>query len=200
MEAIVERVGLNYILNVVMTPYGDVIDVMGGHFVVAQRSAVRIARRIFSVPFRHQVDVVVANAYPMAIDLWQACAGIWAGELMVKSEGIVILNAPCPEGVGPHPEFLHCMGLDPQQIIDAVNAGTFKDKTVAGVALQVARMLKHMRLAIVSTGLTAAQVEAQGFAYFDHVQDAVDDALAQAGSHAKLSVITHGRYTYPIQQ
>jgi hypothetical protein len=92
------------------------------------------------------------------------------------------------------------MGLEPEHIIDAVNAGTLKDKTVAGVALQVARMLKHMRLAIVSTGLTAAQVEAQGFAYFDHVQDAVDDALAQAGSHAKFGVITHGRYTYPIQQ
>jgi nickel-dependent lactate racemase len=200
MEGVVEQVGLDYVLNVAMTPYGDVIDVAGGHFVAAQRAAARVAKGIFSVPFARKVDVVVANAYPAAIDLWQACAGIWAGELMVKPGGTVVLNASCQEGVGPHPEFLHCMGLEPQEILDAVAAGKLKDKTVAGVALQVARMLEHMQLVIVSSGLSSAEVEAAGFTHFESVQDAVDHILAHAGPDASLSVITHGRYTYPVQR
>lgn len=39
MEGIVEKIGLDYVLNVAMTPYGDVVDVLGGHFVAAQREA-----------------------------------------------------------------------------------------------------------------------------------------------------------------
>jgi nickel-dependent lactate racemase len=199
MEGVVEQVGLDYVLNVAMTPYGDVIDVMGGHFISAQRAAARVARKIFSVPFTQRTDVVVANAYPAAIDLWQACGGIWAGELMVKPGGTVVLNAACPEGVGPHAEFLQCMGLEPQKILDLVSSGNLKDKTVAGVALQVARMLKHMRLVIVSSGLSAAEVNAAGFTHFESIQDAVDDVLTHTGPAAGLSVITHSRYTYPVQ-
>ena len=173
---------------------------MGGHFIAAQRAAARAARPVFSVPFTERPDIVVANGYPSAIDLWQACGAIWSGELMVRRGGTVIVNAPCHEGVGPHPEFLKCMGLEPQEIIDAVSTGKLKDKTVAGVALQVARMLEHIQLAVVSSGLSASEVTAAGLYYYDYLQDAVDEYLAKAGPDARLGVITHGRYTYPVRQ
>jgi len=201
MEAVVGTIGLDYILNVVMTPYDHIIDVMGGHFIAAQRAAVRAARDIFVVPFTDRVDVVVANSYPKEIDFWQASGGIWSGELLVKPGGVVILNASCREGVGaPHPEFLQCIGLESREIADAINTGRLTDRIMAAEALQAALMLEHMRLVFVTSGLSTAEVRAAGFEHFVSLQDAVDEQLAKAGPEAKLSVLTHGGYTYPVQR
>jgi nickel-dependent lactate racemase len=199
MEAVVNLIGLDYILNVVMTPAGDIIAVMGGHFVAAQRAAVRVARTIFSVPFKERYDIVVANAYPKDIDFWQSSMAVWAGELMVKPGGVVILNAPCREGVGPHPEFLSLMGLKAQEVFDAVHSGQLADKTMAAEVLQMAQLLQHMRLTIVTTGLSAAEVRDVGFGYFDSLQEAVNAHLAEAGPESRIGVLTHGGYTYPVQ-
>ena len=198
MEGVVEKIGLDYILNVVMTPHGDVIDVKGGHFVAAQRAAMRAARDIFSVPFSNRVDIAVSNAYPAECDYWQASKGIWAGDLMVKPGGTVILNAPCPEGIGPHPEFMYWTGIDAQEIIDAVETGRLADKTVAGGAVEIAHILEHIQLIIVSEGLSASEVNANGFAHFASLQEAVDAHLAEADPDSKVGIITHGGYTYPI--
>ncbi len=104
MEEIVAGIGFDFSLNLVVTPYGGIVGAFGGHFVAAQRAAVHAARPIFSVPYRDRADIVIANAYPADIDFWQASKGIWAGELLVKAGGTVILHAACPEGIGPHPD------------------------------------------------------------------------------------------------
>jgi nickel-dependent lactate racemase len=182
-----------------MTPYGQVVDIFGGHFVAAQRAAVQAAQQIYSVPFKEKTDIVVANAYPAEIDLWQGSKGIWPGEIMVKPGGVVILNAPCREGIGPHPEYLRLMARRREDILNDIRTGALEDKNVAGSALQVAWMLGHMRLAIVSDGLQGEQVEGELIALFSSLQLAVDGYLAQAGPDCRVGVITHGAYTYPIQ-
>jgi nickel-dependent lactate racemase len=199
MEGVVERIGLDYVLNVAMTPYGQVIDICGGHFIAAQRAAVEVAQEIYSIPFEEKTDIVVSNAYPGEIDLWQGSKGVWAGELMVKPGGTVILNAPCYEGVGPHPEYLELMERKPDHILNDVRTGLLEDKNVAGGAWQIAWMLEHIDLAIVSGGLTADEPESGPIAFFPCLQDAVDAVLAKVGPDCKVGVITHGSYAYPIQ-
>ncbi len=200
MEGVVAKIGLDYVLNVVMTPYGQVIDVLGGHFIAAQRAAVERARPIYTVAFKARADIVVSNAYPAEIDLWQGIKGIWAGELVVKRGGTVILHAPCPEGIGPHPECLHLMQANPEETLRDVAAGVLVDKTVAGSSVVIARMLKHMKLAIVSRGLAAEAFGTGPISHFAQLQEAIDTCLARAGPGARVSVITHGGYTYPIQR
>jgi nickel-dependent lactate racemase len=198
MEGVVAKIGLDYILNVVMTPYGDVVAVIGGHFVAAQRAAVQKARAIYSVPFKERADIVIANAYPAEIDLWQASKGIWPGELMVRPGGTVILNAACPEGIGPHPEYLKLIQQDPEVTLADVAMGRLTDKTVVGGAVAIARMLKHMRLVIVSKGLRAACPDG-AIAHYVDLQAAIDAYLPGIGPAGRVSVITHAGYTYPIQ-
>jgi nickel-dependent lactate racemase len=199
MEGVVEKIGLDYVLNVAMTPYGQVIDIKGGHFVAAQRAAVEVAQGIYSIPFKEKTDIVVSNAYPGEIDLWQGSKGIWAGELMVKPGGTVILNAPCYEGVGPHPEYLELMGRKPDHILNDVHTGLLEDKNVAGSAWQIASMLEHIDLAVVSSGLTAEEFGSGPIAFFPSLQGAVDAYLSKFGPDCKVGVITHGSYAYPIQ-
>jgi len=200
MEGIVERIGLDFILNVVMMPNGEVVEVSGGHFVAAQRAAVEVAQEIFGVPFRDRADIVVANAYPGEIDLNQGAKAIWAGELMVKPGGVVILNAPCYEGVGPHPDLLDLMVRKPDDIVDGIRRGLVEDKNTAAGALLIARMLEHMRLAIVTSGLPIERVRGGPILFFSSLQNAVDRFLSDSTPECRVSVITHGAYTYPIQR
>jgi nickel-dependent lactate racemase len=198
MEAIVAKIGLDYSINVVMTPYGEVIDVFGGHFVAAQRAAAEASQKIYSVSFQKKTDIVVSNSYPGEIDLWQGSKGVWAGEIMVKSGGTVILNAPCYEGIGPHPEYLELMARQWDQIWDDIRTGLLKDKNVAGSALQIVRMLEYIHLVIVSQTLEGANVYSERITLFSSLQSAVDSCLDRAGGGCKVGVITHGGYTYPI--
>lgn len=197
MEEIVAGIGLDFSLNLVVTPYGQIVGAYGGHFVAAQRAAVHAARPIFSVPYHSRADVVIANAYPADIDFWQASKAIWAGELLVKPGGTVILHTECPDGIGPHPDFLGFMQRDPARLASDL-ANSAIDQTAVGLALPVARMLDHMQLVIVSPGLAAEPFGDGPIRRFDSLAEAVEVSLGRAGRDGRVSVLTHGGYTYPV--
>jgi nickel-dependent lactate racemase len=199
MEAIVEKIGLDFILNVVMTPYGEVIDIKGGNFIQAQRAAVQVALPIYSIPFRERADIVVSNVYPYEIDLWQGSKGIWAGEMMVKEGGVVILIAPCYEGIGPHPDYIALIDQTPEQIMENIQMGLIKDKNVAGSAIQISRMLAKFQLAIVSETLVNNGVKSAQVSFFRDLQSCIDHYLASAAAGCRVSVLTHSGYSYPVQ-
>ena len=197
MEEIVARIGLDFSLNLVVTPYGQIVGAYGGHFVAAQRAAMHAARPIFSVPYHDRADVVIANAYPVDVDFWQASKAIWAGELLVKPGGTVILHAACPEGMGPHPDYLKFMQRDSAQLASDL-ANSAIDETAVGLALPVARMLDHMQLMVVSPGLAAEPFGDGPIRRLDSLAEAVEVSLGRAGRDGRVSVLTHGGYTYPV--
>ncbi len=198
MEEIVARLGcLHFSLNLVVAPHGAVVGAYGGDFVAAQRAAVQAARPIFSVPHRERAAVVVANAYPADSDFWQASKALWAGELLVKPGGTVILHAGCPEGIGPHPDYLRFMQRGTAQLAHELASGADLDQTAAGLALPITRMLDHMRVVVVSPGLPIESFGDGPIRAADSLAQAVETALGQAGPGGRISVLTHGGYTYP---
>jgi len=58
---------------------------------------------VCSVAVDEPVEVALVSAHPAEADFWQAGKGIASGEKLLKDGGTLILVAPCPEGVGPHP-------------------------------------------------------------------------------------------------
>jgi lactate racemase len=198
MEGVVAKIGLHYVINVAMSPGGDVIDVFGGHFVRAQRAAVAAARPLYTTPFQERVDIVVSNAYPAVLDLWQASKGIWAGEAFVRPNGLVILAAPCPEGIGPHPDYLRVLQTDPDVLMAETLAGRVADRTIVGSGVPVGHFLRRMRLVIGSPGLDPASFGSGPIQHFPDVQLALDEALAQEPG-ARVGVLTHGGYQLPIR-
>ncbi len=206
MEAVVERIGFDFSINLVLTPSGEVVGVYAGHFVAAQRAAAQAARAVYAVPFRERADIVISNAYPAEIDFWQASKGIVSGELVVRRGGTVILNAPCYEGVGPHPDFLRFIQMAPEELRSGLDSGALADANAAALALPVARMLGHMRLLIASPGLPADAFIGGRIGHFPTLAEALDAALARARSAAerdparracRVSVLTHAGCTFP---
>ena len=78
MEICARSAGLDFSINLVFTPYKEVLGLFAGDFVTAHRQACRLARATYSSDTPAEtLDVVVANGYPMDTDIGQSHRGTW---------------------------------------------------------------------------------------------------------------------------
>jgi len=80
---------------------GRVVACMAGRPLAALAAGLPLVRRIFTRSLRRPVDLVVARVGPpLDRSLYQADKGIKNVEAAVRDGGTILLDAPCPEGVG----------------------------------------------------------------------------------------------------
>jgi nickel-dependent lactate racemase len=200
MEGWVEVVGLDFIVNCVLTPKGKIYRVVAGHYISAHRQGVQFAREIYGVPARERAEIALVSSHPADFDLWQGTKGILSGELILKDGGTLILLAPCFEGVGPHPSFPDYIGgegLEP--LLQEARAGRLEPREVLplSVGFLLNKVRKRIKIFLVSTGITAQEATRAGFVYFPNPEAALGEALRRHGLGARIAVIPYGGHTYP---
>jgi len=107
-EAITEaarRVGLRFILNVVLDEQKRPVAVYGGEPEATFEKLVTIAQKLYTVPVPHEYDVVVGGVgFPKDANLYQASRApsyiFFAPTPVVKKGGVLITPARCEEGAG----------------------------------------------------------------------------------------------------
>ncbi len=199
LEAFVDqRIGLEFIVNVALDARGRVYRCAAGHFIAAHRKGVEFAREVYGAPVPQRYPVVIANAYPAEIDLWQSTKAIAAGELMTADAGTLILVADCCEGNTTHPLVADYMGSDPTRLIQALDADSAEDPVACALAVPLSRMRQRVDLALVSSGLTPDVADRMGAALYATVEEALDAALKRQGPDAAVGVLTHGGVTLPL--
>lgn len=78
MEQAVGAVGLDFSVNLVFSPYKEVLGVFAGHFIRAHRAGCAFARpRFLTRTPAEPLDLVIANGYPMDTDFGQSHRGSW---------------------------------------------------------------------------------------------------------------------------
>ncbi|OQC07405.1 MAG: hypothetical protein BWX80_01067 [Candidatus Hydrogenedentes bacterium ADurb.Bin101] len=89
----------DFILNTVLTTGGAIGGLFVGELDVAHRAACALAGRTYCIPIREQADLVVAAIpdAPNFIQSHKALVNAWAA---LKPEGLIVLYAPAPEGLG----------------------------------------------------------------------------------------------------
>jgi len=99
-------VGVDFIVDVVLSSAGEVAKVVVGEPEAAHAVGRAFWDEHFQVPFCEPYDVVVASAggHPKDIDLYQAYKGQYNAMKAVRDDGILYLIAACPDGIG-HPVF-----------------------------------------------------------------------------------------------
>ncbi len=199
MEAWVDTVGLHFIVNIVGTPDGRIFKAVAGHYVQAHRAGVEYAQELYGVKFPERVDIAVVSSHPADWDFWQATKGILPGDLLVKDGGTVILVTPCPEGIGPHPEYMTYIGDDDVAgLLARAEAGEPCDLVALPVGATVARIRQRITLALVSEGIERTEAEKAQLAYFASVDEALRATLPRYGSQATVAVIPLGAEIVPI--
>jgi nickel-dependent lactate racemase len=192
IDAMARRVGMNTILNTVLNRHGQVVQAFFGDVVEAFRAGVTRSREVYDVPIPEEADIVLSSSHPCDLDFWQAHKTLYPSDLAVKAGGIVIVATPCDEGIAQ----THCNMLDmtpygSRRLREMVSARELEDEVGAALAIAWAQVREREEVWIVSDGICPEDAAKLGFRHFAAVQEALDAALAQKGSGARVTVLTH---------
>ncbi|MBM4339206.1 MAG: nickel-dependent lactate racemase [Deltaproteobacteria bacterium] len=200
IEQVALKAGLKWIINTIQDGSGRTVDAVAGDPILAYRKGGERSLQVYQAELSRDADIVVADSHPYDSELWLASKGIYAAELAVKQDGVVILVSPCQEGVSPsHPEVLefgYQIFKDAEQI---VRQGIIKKLTVAAHLVHVGRVIKERAKTIfVAQGISKEQKERLGFIHANNPQEALDIAFSLLGRDAKIAVLQRGGEILPL--
>lgn len=198
MERWVDAVGLDFIVNSVVTAEGQIAAVVAGHYVQAHRRGVAEARELYGVRIPRKADIVLITSFRADEDFWLASKALFAGELAVRDGGTLILSTPCKEGVGPHPQYADYCGDDNcDQLAQAALGGKIQEPIAVSAGVAIAKMRRRLSIWIASDGLTPAEVARMKCRHFPDADAALKAALRQYGARARVAVFPDGIATVP---
>jgi nickel-dependent lactate racemase len=193
-----DRVGLDFILNAVLDRDGALYRCVAGHYLQAHRRGIEFAREVYGVPVARRYPLVISNAFPAQIDLWQSTKGIASGELMTLDRGTLILLTHCREGNNTHPLFADYVGQPPGRLLDALEAGKAEDTVACALAVPISRVKERIKICLVSSGLGASEAKRVGFTHYKTVEEAIAAELWSCGDEPRVGVLTHGGVILPL--
>ena len=104
-EDVARRIGLDMVVNCVLSGRRRIAGLFVGDFVKAHRAGARLAQRIYAtdVPqrLRQEADLLVCNAYPLDSDPIQGPKALWTRDLFERNPYMVVLN-PASDGIFYH--------------------------------------------------------------------------------------------------
>lgn len=188
------RVGLAFIVNVVINARHEVVGAFAGDCEAAHLKGVELVRQLCAVP-RVPGDIVITsnNGHPLDLNIYQAVKGMCTAEAACAPGAVIIIAAACGDGHGAE-GFAHTFlsGPSPERILADIEATppgqTRPDQWQSQI---LARILSKHRVVLIS------QADPQLVSGF-HLEPARDleEALATArrllGRPGKITVIPEG--------
>ncbi|BCV19951.1 transcriptional regulator [Moorella sp. Hama-1] len=191
-----------FILNVILDKEKRIVDAVAGEMIKAHRVGTQKLDRLVRVAVPEVADIVIAGcSYPTSVSLYQAANAALACTRLVhpivKKGGIIILAAPCPEGVGGGPLYqLMSEAATPQEVVDKIaQPGFFLHDQWA--AQLWATSLIHSDVYLVAEGITPEQARNMKAALYTSVEAALKAALTAKGRQGHILVLPDAPYTIP---
>lgn len=189
MEA-AEKVGVHFIINVVLNHQGQVAKVVAGDLVRAWEEGVAFCDKVARVMVPECADIVVTSpgGYPRDINLWQSQKAISTAELIVKPGGVIVLVAECREGVGSQDlENWLKAASSPQEIIERFNQLGFTGGSRK--AYYFARALQKVHLIVVSDRLSKDTLKGMLLTGAGSVKEGLEMARERIAGSPFISVL-----------
>ncbi len=199
LNQIARQVGLHTIFNTVLDRHGRVVKGFFGDVEAAFNAGVKVSQAVYTVKVPQEADIVLAGSHPCDIEFWQAHKTLYAGERVVKQNGVIIVVTPCPEGVAKtHREIVDYAGLPSRQIKQMHQEGKIDDPVAAALGIAWAQVRERAQVYLVAGGISDDEARKIGFTPFKNVVEALQAALNVMGKQAKVAVLTHAPDTLPI--
>ena len=194
-----------FVLNAVLDDDGAPVAIAAGPPEATQDHLAALASQLYTTTIPAQVDIAVAGVgHPKDANLYQASRAAsylqFAPTPVVRTGGVIILPAACPEGAGQgsgEQRFLAAMrdGGGPAAIIararrDGIRPGEQR-------AFVMARVLEDVTI-IVAGAEHPAEIRSMGFQTALTVEAALADAVAMVGDRPRVLVVPHALLTLPI--
>lgn len=204
VRRVAKAVGLDFVANVVMDDHERIVAIGYGAPEAVQDRLAGIASTFVTVQVERQFDIAVAGVgYPKDQNLYQASRAAsylhFAPVPAVRTGGVIIIPAPCPEGPGDgvgERQFAETMGSETP---DGIIARIRRDGIRPGEqrAYIMAQVLKDVQV-IIAGPEDAATIERCGFMTAPTVEDALAQAAVIVGDGAHVAVVPHALMTLPV--
>ena len=199
IDEIGEKIGIDFIVNVILNSKKEVVKAVAGHFIKAHQVGVEAARKALQVELNQAADLVIAasGGFPKDVNLYQAQKALLHAAIAVKDEGTIILAAECLEGVGEE-LFTNTMQLSktPQDILDNFSKQEFK--VGAHKAYLWGTSLNKARVILVADGIDEATAEIMQVEKAETLQHAIDMVLKTLPENPKIYVMPKAPSTIPL--
>ncbi len=202
IERVAEKVGLDFIVNLVNNSNNEVAGIYAGDFIKAHRRGAEKSRQAYGVNIDTPAEIVVVSSFPFDLDWWQADKSLISASLAVKKRGIIVFLAPCPEGLeSNHPGLCKWLPKSYHQACRTARESSLLHKDLdliaADLAITNAKIRERADIFIVTEGLTHQEIEVLGYRPFNSLQKAVDCAL-KIKPAGKVGVLPRGGDCLPV--
>jgi nickel-dependent lactate racemase len=198
MDAIAEKVGLDFIVNTVLDEDKNMLGVFAGHFIEAHRKATELAEKLMVVPIPAQADILIVSGNPCHFDYWQGVKPYTYCHRAVREGGVIIFLLDGTEGLcGDAPSHEETVrkyllwSFEDQKA--AVERGEVEDLVGLNVPMYHATVRHRVKKTIcVTNHLSQEDIDALGFDFAPDVQTALEEAYEILGRDAKVGIIPFG--------
>lgn len=190
--------GVDFIINTVQNSQNRVLYAVAGDLEKAFYAGVELSRKVWGVRIKRLADVVIVSpgGFPRDFDLHQSQKAVASGELAVKKDGIIILVAECPDGIGKFGTALRNAN-SPGEIIERFKRKGYT-KDASSKAFMYARAMLNHQLIIVTDRIDHKDLEQMFFTPTSSLKEAIQIAIEQKGKGAEFLVIPHASEILPI--
>lgn len=196
MEEAGKRVGIDFIVNVVLDANKNIIKAVAGDYIKAHREGCRFLDKLYKIEIPEKADIVITTpgGFPKDLNLYQAQKSLDNAKHAVKDGGIIILVASCKEGFGEKTFEKWMLGFEkPEDMVIELK----KNFVLGGhKAAAIAKVLQKCSVYLVSD-IDPDTVKKMFMKPYKNVQNAVDDALNIKGRDAKVILMPHAGSTLP---
>ena len=193
------RVGIDFIVNVVLDEHKRIVYAVAGDVVEAHRKGCEYLSRMYLKRIPHRADIVLVSqgGAPKDLNLYQTQKALDNAKHAVRDGGVIILVGSCREGLGEgvFERWINEAG-SPKDLIDRV--GTHFE--LGGhKAAAIAMVLEHADVYLVSE-MDPELVRSCFLMPYSDAQSALNDAFAKCGPDASVLVMPYGGSTLPMAQ
>ncbi|MBR1418806.1 MAG: nickel-dependent lactate racemase, partial [Synergistaceae bacterium] len=197
IEEACAKVGVDFILNVVLTPQKEIIKAVAGDIIKAHRAGCAFLDTLYrkKIPVRADIVLVSQGGSPKDLNLYQTQKALDNAKHAVKDGGIIILIGSCKEGLGEK-TFEEWLTSAPtsHSLIERIH----KEFKLGGhKAAAIAMVLEKAEIYLVSD-MEPEFVKSLFMTPFSSVQEAYDAAVKKLGSEAKIIAMPYGGSTLPF--
>ena len=188
---------VDFILNVVNNSKGEIVKAFAGDLEQAFLEATKLVDEMYRVTIDRRADIVVVSAggYPTDINLYQAYKALDNALEVVKRGGTIIMVAECPEGHGNQAFYDWMTRLEDLKKVEREIKRHFE---LGGhKAYYLLKALRNHQIILVSSLPEYYATGVFKLKTARAVNDAVREALKNAGSQTKVWTMPQGNSTLP---
>jgi len=197
---IARRVGIDYIVNVVLNRKKEIAKVVTGDVEQAWLEGVSIVNRMSLWEISEKADILISSpgGYPSDQNLYQSLAVPTRKNPVFKDGATIITATRCIDGVGEaRMQKILSEANNLSEVVGNIEQGEITDYELASFAYAYYMKKYNLSYLVVTDGVSKKELTEMFIESAASIQDAVDEAFRIQGKDARVLVVSDSKNIVP---